>query len=171
VLLGDPTGARRYIDEALQLAKQFGLGMAREYLLSTRGEIELAQGHWTAAEEWVNASLVEARQHNNVAHVAKCLANLALAARGRGDLDAALDLLEEAAELAAPLTARYMQAQIDLWLTEIYLARDERVAAAEALRRADRRLAGSHYGGLMQRSRGLRAALPEERVTRGETDE
>jgi ATP/maltotriose-dependent transcriptional regulator MalT len=119
----------------------------------------------------VNASLAEARQHNNVAHAAKCLANLALAARGRGDLDAALALVEEAAELAAPLTARYMQTQIDLWLTEVYLARDEPVAAGEALARADRRLAGSHYGGLMQRSRALRSALPEERTTWGEDDE
>ena len=145
--------------------------MPREYLLSTRGEIELAEGQWAEAEEWVNASLAEARKHNNVAHIAKCLANLALAARGRGDLGTALMLLEEAAELAAPLTARYMQVQIQLWLAETYLARGERAAAAEALGRAETRLAGSHYDGLIQRSNALRAAVPGARTIRGESDE
>ena len=129
MLTGDTAAARRYSQESLALADQYGLGMSREYLLSTCGEIELADGHWTEAEEWFNASLAEAQGHNNVAHVAKCRANLALVARGRGDLDTALILLEEAAELAAAVTARYMQAQIDLWLTEVYLARGERAAA------------------------------------------
>lgn len=159
MLAGDTAAALRSIDEALALADQYGLGMAREYLLSTRGEIELADGRWTEAEEFFNASQVEAQGHNNVAHIAKCRANLGLVARGRGDLDSALILLEEAAELAAPLTARYMQAQIDLWLTEVYLDRGERAAAAGTLGRAEARLAGSHYRRLIELSRKLRAAL------------
>jgi DNA-binding SARP family transcriptional activator/tetratricopeptide (TPR) repeat protein len=159
MLLGDTTAAREYIREAFGLADQYGLRMSHEYLLSTRGEIELADGNWAGAEEWVNASLAEARAHNNVAQVAKCRANLGLAARGRGDLDTALILLEEAAGLAAPLTARYLQGQIDLRLTEVYLARGEQAAADQVLSRGEARLADSHYQGLIDRSRELRARL------------
>ncbi|MGE5601985.1 MAG: ATP-binding protein [Nitrososphaerales archaeon] len=159
MLLGDTAAAREYIGEALGLADQYGLRLSHEYLLSTRGEIELADGHWAEAEEWVNASLAEAHAHNNAAHVAKCKANLALAAAGRGDLDTALILLEEAADLAAPLTARYLQAQIDLWLTEVYLARGERAAAGHALARGEAHLADSRYAGLIARSRELAARL------------
>lgn len=159
MLLGETTAARHHIEEAIALADQYGLGMAREYLLSTAGEIELADGRWAEAEARFNASQAAAETHNNVAHVAKCRANLGLVAQGRGDLDSALILLEEAADLAAPLTARYMQAQIDLWLTEVYLRRGEVSAAAGALNRAEVRLADSHYRELIKRSRALRARL------------
>lgn len=159
MLAGDIAAARDFIEEALRLAGQYGLGMSSEYLLSTAGEIALASGRWADAEKWFNESMAAAQEHNNVAHVAKCSANLALAARGRGDLDTALILLEEAAALAAPLTARYMQSQIDLWLAEVYLERGERAAAAAALRRADARLAESGYRRLVERSHELRAAI------------
>ncbi len=159
MLAGDAAAARRYIGEATALADQYDLGMPREYLLSTAGEIELADGRWAEAEAYFDASLQVARERNNVAHMAKCKANLGLVARGRGDLDAALMLLEEAARLAAPLVARYMQAQIDLWLAEVYQARGERTAAAQALARADARLAGSHYRSLVARSQALCAQL------------
>ena len=80
-------------------------------------------------------------------------------AQGRGDLDTALIHLEDAAAFAAPLTARYMQAQIDLWLAEVYVARDERIAALETVSRAEARLSHSHYERLMQQAAALRAAL------------
>lgn len=159
MLLGEIEQARRYIEEATALAEQYGLGLSREYLLSTRGEIELAAGNWAEAEECIAASFVEARSHNNVAHMAKCKANLAHAARGRGDLDAALILLEEAAELAAPLPARYLKVQLDLWLAEVHLARGEKTAASEALAQGEARLAGSHYRRLIARSHELREDL------------
>ncbi len=160
MLTGDTAAARGFIEEALRVADQYGLNLPRQYLLSTRGEIELADANWDAAEEWIAASLAEARLHNNVAHMAKCRATLSQAARGRGDLDAALILLDEAAELAAPLAARFLQAQIDLWLTELYLDRGEIIAAAEVLKRGEDRLAGSHYRRLIERSQTLRRRLP-----------
>jgi DNA-binding SARP family transcriptional activator len=161
MLLGQVAAAGERIDAAIQLAEAFGLVFSREYLFSTRGEIYLAEGRWDEAEQWIEKSLAEAREHNNLAHVAKCHANLARIAQGRGDLDSALILLEEAEEIAARLTARFMQAQIDLWLVEIYRARGERSAAAGALARAERRLAGSHYGGLLEWARELRAVAGE----------
>ena len=75
---------------AFHLSDAFGLTMACEYLYSTRGEIVIAEGRWDEAEEWINPSLAESQPRNNVAHVAKCRANLARIAQGRGDLDAAL---------------------------------------------------------------------------------
>ena len=159
MLLGQTAEAGAAIDEALQLAETYGLTLAREYLYSTRGEVYLAEGRWDEAERWINLSQAAAREHNNVAHEAKCRANLGRVAQGRGDLDTALILLEEAAEMAAPLIARFMQAQIDLWLVEVYRARGERNAAAAALIRAEARLAGSHYQGLQDAAARLRAAL------------
>ncbi len=159
MLLGNTADAGAHIDEALQLADTYGLTLAREYLYSTRGEIFIAESRWDDAERWINLSLADAGEHNNAAHAAKCRANLARIAQGRGDLDTALILLEEAAEMAAPLTARFMQAQIDLWLVEVYAARAERAAAADALARAEARLNGSHYQGLIEAARQLRARL------------
>ena len=164
MLLGETAEAEERIDAALQLSDAFGLTMPCEYLYSTRGEILIAEGRWDEAEEWVNVSLAESKLRNNVAHAAKCRANLGRIAQGRGDLDSALLSLEEAAEIAAPLVARFVQSQIDLWLAEVYLARRERSAAAAVLRRAETRLAGSHYGELIRRAAELRATLSERRA-------
>ena len=90
MLLGETAEAEERIDAALQLSDAFGLTMACEYLYSTRGEILIAEGRWDEAEEWVNLSLAESKLRNNVAHVAKCRANLGRIAQGRGDLDSAL---------------------------------------------------------------------------------
>jgi ATP/maltotriose-dependent transcriptional regulator MalT len=159
MLIGETVAAAERIGEALQLADAYGLALSREYLYSTRGEIALAEARWDEAAHWIARSEAAAREHNNPAHVAKCRANLARAARGRGDLDTALILMEEAAEMAAPLIARFAQAQIDLWLAEIYLARGERSAAAEVLARAEARLKDSHYEGLLEAARQRRAEL------------
>lgn len=159
ILLGESETALLHIAAALELAETYDLRLMLEYLFSTRGEIALAQGQWDEAEGWIARSLEVAREHNNVAHSAKCQANLGLIAQGRGDLDTALIHLEDAAAFAAPLTARYMQAQIDLWLAEVYVARDERIAALETVSRAEARLSHSHYERLMQQAAALRAAL------------
>lgn len=163
MLIGETAAAGEHIDEALQLAETYGLSLPCEYLYSTRGEICLAEGQWDEAERWIDLSEAAAREHSNAAHIAKCRANLARVAQGRGDLDTALILLEEAAEIAAPLTARFMQAQIDLWLAGVYVARGERGAALSALARAEARLKDSHYQGLQKAAAELRAALTGEK--------
>jgi tetratricopeptide (TPR) repeat protein len=156
MLAGDLPAAHRHIAMALDLADRLDLRLARQYLYSTRGEIALAEGQWDVAEEWFERSQAEAEAHGNVEQLAKARANLGLAAVGRGDLDSALILLEEAAALAAPLTARYMHAQIDLWLAETYLTRGERVAAQDILSRAEGRLAGGYYARLSAQAAQLR---------------
>lgn len=159
MLAGDLTAAHRHLDAALAQTESLDLRLARQYLLSTRGEIALAERLWDEAETWFRQGLAEAQNQGNGEQVAKYHANLALAARGRGDLDAALILLEEAQQAAAPLTARYVQAQIALWLTELHLARGERLVAAEALGRAEDYLAGGQYGNLNAWAQRLRTQL------------
>ncbi len=103
--------------------------------------------------------LVEAQASGNVEQAAGYYANLGLAARGRGDLDGALGLFEEASKLAGTLAAPHRQIQIDFWLTELYRERGERVAAKEALARAEARLASGQRKGLIEWAQRLRKQM------------
>ncbi len=123
MLMDDLATAHRHLAAATALAEAHDLRLARQYPFSTAGEIALAEARWDEAEAWFRRSLAEAESHGNLEHSAKCHANLALAARGRGDLDAAVVLLEQARRLAEPLAARFLQIQINLWLAETCLAR------------------------------------------------
>lgn len=159
MLAGELQRAHRHIGAALALAERLDLRLPLQYLYSTRGEIALAEERWAEAESWFRRSLAEAEAAGNVEQGAKCRANLALAARGRGDLSEALHLLEEATTLAAPLTARYLQAQIDLWLGEVRLALGDHRAARTALAQAEARLADGEYRRLIEWAARLRMAL------------
>ncbi len=159
MLAGELPRAHHHMRAALALAERLDLRLPLQYLYSTRGEIALAEEQWAEAEPWFRRSLAAAETNGNIEQAAKCRANLALAARGRGDLDEALALLQEAATLAAPLTARYLQAQIDLWLAEASLARGERRAARIALEEAEARLTGGEYRRLAEWAARLRTAL------------
>lgn len=162
MLAGDLPRAHMHMAAALELADRLDLYLPRQYLYSTRGEIALAEAQWDEAEAWFRRSLAAAESSGNVEQQAKGRANLALAARGRGDLATALRLLEEAATLAAPLTAAFMQTQIDLWLAETRLAAGARASAREALERAETRLAGGAYRRLAEWAARVRAALEEQ---------
>ncbi len=159
MLAGELPQAHAHISAALALTERLDLRLPLQYLYSTRGEIALAEEQWTEAETWFRRSLAEAETNGNIEQAAKARANLALAARGRGDLDEALQLLEEAATLAAPLTTRYLQVQLDLWLAEVRLARGERRAARMALEQAEERLAGGEYRRLTEWAARIRIAL------------
>ncbi len=159
LLLGDLPAAQRRLQTAFTLTTAHDLRIVPQYLFSTRGELALAEGAWDEAESWFERSLAEAQRHGNQEHSAKCRANLALAARGRGDLDSAVVLLAQASALAAPLTTRFLQVQIALWQTEVYLARHERAAAAQALARAELELTDGGYARLQAQAIACRAAL------------
>jgi DNA-binding SARP family transcriptional activator len=157
MLAGDLAAAREHIEIALNLSEARAFHLPRQYLYSTRGEIALAEKQWDEAEQWFKRGLAEAERNENRKQAANYRANLGLAARGRGDLDSALILLEEARESVATMLAPHLQTQVDLWLAEIFLQRGERAAFEEALARAETRLEGSGREQLREwaaRSRG-----------------
>jgi DNA-binding SARP family transcriptional activator/tetratricopeptide (TPR) repeat protein len=157
LLLGDLPAAHEHIDAALAISESRALRLSLQHLYSTRGEIALAESRWDEAEEWFQRGLVEAEKNNNPREVANARANLGLAARGRGDLDAALLLIDTARVAAARLSDIYLQTKIDLHLTELYLERHEWTAAKQTLARAEARLAGSGHRRLEEWAQRLAA--------------
>lgn len=155
LLLGDLAAARQDVETGLGLAEAQALPVLYQWLFSTRGEIALAEEKWDEAEDWFKRGLAEAEKHDNPEMSAGYRANLGLAARGRGDLDSALTLLEAARQVAP---ASYLQTQIDLWLAELFFERGERAAAADALARAEARLAGIEYERLRAWAERLRGS-------------
>jgi tetratricopeptide (TPR) repeat protein len=121
--------AHEHIAAGLALAEARGLRLPLQYLYSTRGEIALAEQQWGEAESWFTRGLAISERMGDARQIANYRANLALAARGRGDLDGALMLFEAARDRAAPLDAAHLQTQIDLWLAELHFERGERTAA------------------------------------------
>ncbi|HEX7593732.1 MAG TPA: hypothetical protein VF429_06130, partial [Anaerolineae bacterium] len=156
LLAGDLATAHAQIDQAMALADSRALRLPLQYLYSTRGEIALAEKEWDAAESWFARGLAEAEANANAEQAAGYQVNLGLVARGKGDLDGALIFLEAAREAAGKIVAPHLQIQIELRLAELYLQRGERTAAAQALQRAEKRLAGSPRRGLQEWADRLR---------------
>jgi DNA-binding SARP family transcriptional activator len=159
VLSGDLDRARRHVEEGLRLAGQWGLDLPRQWLYSTRGELALAEEQPDEAREWFERGLAESERLGNAKQAANFRANLGLAARRRGDLDAALALLESAREAAHRLGSAHLLLQVELWLAELHLERGDRTAADEALRRAEAGLAGGERRLLQARASDLRSRL------------
>ncbi|MGB8646033.1 MAG: AAA family ATPase [Anaerolineae bacterium] len=148
LLMADLAAAHAHIDAGLAIAEARALRLPLQHLYSTRGEIALAEKKWGEAEEWFTRGLVEAERNRNRREQANYRANLGLAARGLGDLDSGVMLIEAARSEAAELAEPHLQTKIDLHLAELYRERGERAAALEALDRAQARLKGSQRKGL-----------------------
>ncbi len=157
LLAGDLNAAHAHLAQGFALAQARALKLPWQYLYSTRGEIALAEKNWDEAEQWFARGLTESQAHDNREQSANYHANRALAARGRGDLDAALMLFEQAREQAAALNAAHLQIQIELWLAEVYWERGEGTAAREALARGEARLQGGVREELIAWAKRLRA--------------
>ncbi len=159
LLAGDLATAHAQIDQAMALADSRALRLPLQYLYSTRGQIALAEKEWDAAEDWFKRGLAEAEANANAEQAAGSQVNLGLAARGKGDLDSALIFLEAAREAAGKIATPHLQIQIELRLAELYLQRGERTAAAQALQRAEKQLAGSQRRGLQEWADRLRKEI------------
>ena len=164
LLDSDLATAHEHIAAALALAEERALRLPLQHLYSTRGEIALAEKKWTEAEGWFHRAQAEAEKNHNAREIANARANLALAARGRGDLDGALILLETAHDAVANLQDLHLQIKMDLWLTELLFERGECAAGAEALARAEARLAGGERKQLQAWAQRLRSKLAENPV-------
>ena len=159
LLQGDLPAAQELIATGLALAERRALRLPLQYLYSTQGEVALAQGAAADATAWFQRGLAEATAQGNTRQAANYHANLGLAARAAGDPATARIELETAYAAAAPLTAPYLQTQIDLWLTDFYHATGDPAAAATALTRAEAHLARGAGAGLQADAARLRAAL------------
>lgn len=143
LLAGQIERAGRHNARSRALSDAAELSWPRQFLESTRGEIALARGRLDEAETAFSAALAVAERGEARVQAANIRANRALVARARGDLDGALVMLERAAAAVEGQPVPHLQIQLDLWLTETHLAREEVAAARETLARAGARLQGS----------------------------
>ncbi len=149
LLLGEIPAARSAADASLKLAETYQMLGVLLYLYSTRGEINLYLGEWTAAAEWFRRGLSLAEELGSLERQAGYRAGLALAAEGQGDLSAAIQLLEEALGMVAGQGYWDLQTRIQLWLAGILIQRGD-LALAEPHLDAARVTARSHGRALWQ---------------------
>ena len=146
LLQGNLEWAQEHITIGLALAEKHAVAVPCQWLYSTQGELALAQKQWEEAATWFTRGLMEAEHYGNREQIANYHANLGLSAQGRGDLERAVLLLEQARTEATLIAAPHLHIQIHLWLTELYLLREEYAAAKEVLNRASKLLETSDLG-------------------------
>jgi tetratricopeptide (TPR) repeat protein len=130
-LLGDPR-AEEYIQKALVMAQERGVLTLFAYLLSTQGEIALAQEDFTTAELAFTRALAHAHRLNQPERVAGVTANLGLLALARGQHDLAIHRFSTALTQADAISNLFLAAQIRLWLASLLPAATARTYLAEA---------------------------------------
>lgn len=86
LLVGDLQAARQDIERGLTLVESNGMDIPFQWLLSTRGELALAEQQWDEAETWLRRGLAEAQRHSNHSQIVSYQMHFGLLARGRGDL-------------------------------------------------------------------------------------
>jgi tetratricopeptide (TPR) repeat protein len=118
LLLGDPTAAG-YARAGLDLARENGLLGFLPYLLSTLGEIALAEGDLAEAERSLSEGLALAEQVAVPERVAGLTANLGLVASARGETATAIHRLSTALAQADALGTLHLAAQIRIWLAPL----------------------------------------------------
>jgi DNA-binding SARP family transcriptional activator/predicted ATPase len=121
LLLGQLPAARQALATGMKLAEQHELSGALMHLSSTQGEMHLYLGEWQAATEAFQYSLVLAEELRNLERQAGNRAGLALAERGKGELEVALAFLEEALTLLTEQGFWHLRTRIQLWLAETLL--------------------------------------------------
>jgi tetratricopeptide (TPR) repeat protein len=144
-LLNDPEAAE-YARAGLQFAREKGTRTHQSYLLSTSGEIALAQNDLDAAERLFSEGLELAEQLAIPERIAGLTANLGLVARQRGDTARARELLAEALERANQIGSSHLAVRIRIWLASL-LPPDQ---ARSYLRQAREIAESSHYVRLLE---------------------
>lgn len=114
-LVGDPV-ATDYAQAGLIFAREKGSLTHQSYLLSTSGEIALAQGDLDTAERCFTEGLALAEQLATRERIAGLTANLGLVAQRRGQPALARERLTSARALAEQLGALHLVARICIWL-------------------------------------------------------
>jgi tetratricopeptide (TPR) repeat protein len=125
LLLGNLEDARRALAKGKALAETHEMFGALLHLYSTQGEFALYSGEWAEATEAFQHGLSLAEELGNLERQAGYRAGLALAARGQGDLEHAIILLEEALTLITERGFWHLRTRIQLWLAETLLQRGQ----------------------------------------------
>ncbi len=134
-LLSEPAARVDAIEHAhagLALAQEKGILTLRPYLLSTLGEIALADEDLEAAERYLNEGLELAERLAMPERIAGLTANLGLVDRRRGHTHLAIHRLSTALAQADALGIRHLAAQIRLWLVPLLPPSEARLHLAEA---------------------------------------
>ena len=131
LLLGDPT-AIDHAKAGFELARASGMLSFQPYLLSTLGEIALANGDLDAAEEFFNEGIELAERLPIPERVAGLTANLALLSIRRGQTTLAIHRLSTALARADALGTRHLAAQIRIWLAPLLPPAEAHATLAEA---------------------------------------
>ena len=122
----------------LALAQEKGALGALPFLLSTLGEIALAQDDLETAEEHFSDGLAFAERLATAERIAGLTANLGLVAARRGEIALAVRRLTTALARAQSLGAHHLAAQIHVWLAPLFPPAEARLHFAEARAIAER---------------------------------
>jgi CHAT domain-containing protein len=93
--------ARQSLQQALQVGRQQNKLLVQASALGNLGVISTRTQHYDEAIDWYHASLNVSERLGNRVSIAKATGNLGYCYRMMGDLEKALDLLEQAAKLSA----------------------------------------------------------------------
>ncbi len=130
-LLGDPS-AIEHARAGLSLAREKGALFVMPYLLSTLGEIALAQNDLDTAEAHFNEGLALAERLSAPERITGLTANLGLVAQRRGQTVLAIHHLSTALARADALGLQHLAAQIRLWLVPLLPPHEAQTRLAEA---------------------------------------
>jgi len=119
LLTGRPDVAQQSVVQGIKVAEAYDLLAALLHLYSTQGEILLHLNKWDEAEESFHNGLALAEELGSLERQAGYRGGLALAARGRKDLQKARVLLEEALTLIADQGYWHLRTRLQLWLAEV----------------------------------------------------
>jgi DNA-binding SARP family transcriptional activator len=120
LLMGRIEAAERSASQGVKVAETYDLLAALLHLYSTRGEIHLYLGEWEQAEDSFRRGLAIAEDLGSLERKAGYRGGLALAARGKGDLPAAVELLKKALFLIGDAGYWHLHTRLQIWLAETY---------------------------------------------------
>lgn len=130
-LLGD-ADAQRFAEDGLALARENGTVTLLPYLLSTMGEILLAQHKLDEAERYFREGLELAERIHFPERIAGLTANLGRVVLEKGDSSGAIHRFARALAAADALGTRHLAAQIRIWLAPLLPVEDGRQYLREA---------------------------------------
>jgi DNA-binding SARP family transcriptional activator/tetratricopeptide (TPR) repeat protein len=145
-LLGDFAQAAEMVRAGIRFAQEKGSTSHLPYLLSTSGEIALAQKDLDAAETFFRQGLVLAEKIPIPERIAGITANLGLVAQARGQNERARQLLSSALERADAVGNGHLSVRIRIWLARLVPPAQARTYVRQARRIAE----ANGYAGLQE---------------------